>query len=153
MAGCTEIASPQRLLILDASNTSRGHSTIEQIGDLANYRSSKLQSGAIAPQHALANNPHGHRSLLHEAVVKLHQAEVGAPQLPVILSQLQDLQLSKSVIEISGIGRAPPGFDLRHRRNLKTFFDEKLLPLGKRHLGGMHLDSNNEASIAQQGVH
>src|SRR5450432_1243775 len=105
----------------------------------------KLQSRTVTPQHALTNNFHGHRTLLHEAVVEFLQGEFAALQFPVVLAQFENLQLAQRVIEIRRVRSSAPGFHFGDGRNLETLMYEELLSLFDGHLSGMHFDADNEA--------
>src|ERR1700737_2881486 len=109
----------------------------------------QLQDRAVVAQHALANDLHRDRTLPHQAVMKLQQGKVAAPPLAVIFTQLENLQLAQSVIEIGRVGSPALGLLLGHGRHLIAFVDEECLSLVQSHFPRVHFYPGDKACVAQ----
>src|SRR5215471_2527063 len=84
--------------------------------------------------------------------MKFLQREIGADFLPVILAQLEDLQLAQRVVKIRRIGSTALCLARSVHSSLITFFHEKVYALIKSHLAGMHLYADNEPGVAEQRI-
>ena len=111
-----------------------------------------LQRRRIISQQRLANNLDRRKSLAHECVVELFQAELIPFHFLVVVTQLHDLELAQRVYEIGGITRAPLCFLFSTGVHLIALLHKEVLSYVECHLPGMHLDPDNKARIAKQGI-
>src|SRR6185312_879588 len=107
----------------------------------------RLKRRAVVSQHCFANNLQWHPALLHELVVKLHQAKIATAHFTIILAQFENLQLAQRIHEIGWVRGTALGFHIGHSWSLVAFLYEELSCLIERHISGMQLDADNVTCV------
>src|SRR6267143_1954662 len=106
----------------------------------------------IVPEHRTADDLHRRKSLPQEGVVELLQPEAHAHLLPVVVAELEDLQLSERVDEVRRVAR--PSLRLHQCIGVRQvpFLLEELYALLERHPAGVHPDPDHIAGVAQERI-
>src|SRR6476646_9598203 len=58
---------------------------------------------AVVSEHCLTNDLQGHAALLHEFIVKFHEAKIIPAHFTIVLAQFENLQLTQRVHQIGRV--------------------------------------------------